>query len=114
MLTCSFFPLVDDSSETETWTPFGVNPEEGWKYPPSPAHSISCFMNMCQLAQIFNEILVHMYDPVRPNSQVEMQECLADQDIALQDWWSELPQHLRIDPQSLPTLAPPSHIITLK
>ncbi|ROT42382.1 hypothetical protein SODALDRAFT_336132 [Sodiomyces alkalinus F11] len=105
--------MFDDSSETESWTPFGVAHEEGWKYPPSPAHAISCFTNMCQLAQIFNEILVHMYDPVRPNSQVEMQECLADQEVALQDWWKELPTHLRIEPQSLPSLAPPSHIITL-
>ncbi|KAL2759778.1 hypothetical protein ACRALDRAFT_2023901 [Sodiomyces alcalophilus JCM 7366] len=105
--------MFDDSSETESWTPFGVAHEEGWKYPPSPAYAISCFTSMCRLAQIFNEILVHMYDPVRPNSQVEMQECLADQDVALQEWWQELPAHLRIEPRSLPSVAPPSHIVTL-
>ncbi|KAH6695155.1 fungal-specific transcription factor domain-containing protein, partial [Plectosphaerella plurivora] len=105
--------MFDDSSESESWSPFGMTPDGGWKYPPSPSHSVSCFMNMCQLSIIFNEILVHMYDPVRPNSQAEMQECLADQEYALRHWWEELAPHLRIDPVALPTLAPPSHIVTL-
>ncbi|KAG7114136.1 hypothetical protein HYQ44_008838 [Verticillium longisporum] len=42
-----------------------------------------------------------------------MQECLVDQEIALQDWWEELPLHLKINTTSLPSLAPPSHIISL-
>ncbi|GKT50588.1 nitrogen assimilation transcription factor nit-4 [Colletotrichum spaethianum] len=105
--------MFDDSSENESWTPFGVVPEGGWKYPPSAAHSTSCFMQMCRLSIVFNEILVHMYDPVRPNSQTEMQDCLAKQEVALRQWWDELPPHLKIEPTALPALAPPSHIITL-
>ncbi|KAF6829546.1 C6 transcription factor [Colletotrichum musicola] len=105
--------MFDDSAENESWTPFGVVPEGGWKYPPAAAHSTSCFMQMCRLSVIFNEILVHMYDPVRPNSQAEMQECLAKQEPALRQWWDELPPHLKIDSAALPALAPPSHIITL-
>ncbi|GJC87480.1 nitrogen assimilation transcription factor nit-4 [Colletotrichum liriopes] len=104
---------VDDSSENESWTPFGVVPEGGWKYPPSAAHSTSCFMQMCRLSIVFNEILVHMYDPVRPNGQAEMQDCLAKQEVALRQWWEDLPPHLKIEPTALPALAPPSHIITL-
>ncbi|GJC99984.1 fungal specific transcription factor [Colletotrichum higginsianum] len=105
--------MFDDSSENESWTPFGVVPEGGWKYPPSAAHSTSCFMQMCRLSIVFNEILVHMYDPVRPNSQAEMQDCLAKQEVALRQWWDDLPPHLKMEPASLPALAPPSHIITL-
>ncbi|TEA18495.1 Nitrogen assimilation transcription factor nit-4 [Colletotrichum sidae] len=105
--------MFDDSAENESWTPFGVVPEGGWKYPPAAAHSTSCFMQMCRLSVIFNEILVHMYDPVRPNSQAEMQECLAKQEPALRQWWDELPPHLKMDSAALPALAPPSHIITL-
>ncbi|KAI8297563.1 Nitrogen assimilation transcription factor nit-4 [Colletotrichum sp. SAR11_59] len=105
--------MFDDSAENESWTPFGVVPEGGWKYPPSAAHSTSCFTQMCRLSVIFNEILVHMYDPVRPNSQAEMQECLAKQEPALRQWWDELPPHLKMDSTALPALAPPSHIITL-
>ncbi|GKT63896.1 fungal specific transcription factor [Colletotrichum tofieldiae] len=105
--------MFDDSSENESWTPFGVVPEGGWKYPPSAAHSTSCFMQMCRLSIVFNEILVHMYDPVRPNGQAEMQDCLAKQEVALRQWWEDLPPHLKIEPTALPALAPPSHIITL-
>ncbi|KAK2030405.1 fungal-specific transcription factor domain-containing protein [Colletotrichum zoysiae] len=105
--------MFDDSSENESWTPFGVVPQGGWKYPPATAHSTSCFMQMCRLSIVFNEILVHMYDPVRPNSQAEMQDCLAKQEVALRQWWDELPSFLKIDATALPALAPPSHIITL-
>lgn len=55
-----------------------------------------------------------MYDPTLRNSEVEMQECLDAQEPALQQWWDELPAHLKIDPTNLPALAPPSHIVTLK
>lgn len=69
---------------------------------------------MCRLSLIFNQILIHMYDPTLRNSEVEMQECLEAQEPALQQWWDELPPHLKIDPTNLPALAPPSHIVTLK
>lgn len=69
---------------------------------------------MCQLSVIFNQILVHMYDPLRLNTEAEMEECLSTQGAALQQWWDELPQFLRIEKSSLPSLAPPSHIVTLK
>ncbi|KAF9871318.1 hypothetical protein CkaCkLH20_11239 [Colletotrichum karsti] len=105
--------IFDDSAENDSWTPFGVVPQGGWKYPPSHAYSTSCFMQMCRLSVIFNEILVHMYDPVRPNSQAEMQDCLVKQEPALQQWWDELPPHLKLESSNLPKLAPPSHIITL-
>ena len=71
-------------------------------------------MSTCRLATIFNEILIHMYDPLLQNTDTEMQECLQIQDPALQQWWDQLPSHLRIDPLALPALAPPSHIVTMK
>ncbi|EQK99446.1 Zn(2)-C6 fungal-type DNA-binding domain protein [Ophiocordyceps sinensis CO18] len=106
--------MFDDSAEDEIWVPFGAQ-QVGvtWKYPPTTAHSASCFMSMCRLSVIFNEILIHMYDPLSQNTDVEVQECLRLQEPAFQEWWSQLPPHLRIDPAALPTLAPPSHIVTL-
>lgn len=71
-------------------------------------------MSMCRLAVIFNEILIHMYDPLSQNTDTEIQECLNSQEPLLQQWWDQLPTHLKIDPVSLPALAPPSHIVTLK
>lgn len=55
-----------------------------------------------------------MYDPLSQNSEVEMQECLAVQEAALQQWWDDLPSVLKLDPSDLPSRAPPSHIVTLK
>lgn len=71
-------------------------------------------MSTCRLSVIFNEILIHMYDPLMQNTDAEMQECLQYQDPALRLWWDQLPPHLKIDPLALPALAPPSHIVTMK
>ncbi|OWT42370.1 C6 transcription factor [Pochonia chlamydosporia 170] len=104
---------VDDSAENDLWVPFGISQTDtAWNYPLTTAHSASCFMSMCRLAVIFNEILLHMYDPLSQNTDTEIQECLNFQEPLLQQWWDQLPTHLKIDPVSLPTLAPPSHIVT--
>jgi hypothetical protein len=105
---------VDDSNENEMWTPFGITYSDGVKYPPIAAHSTSCFVQMCRLSVIFNEILIHMYDPLGLNTEAEIQECLVRQEAALKQWWEELPHFLKIDAGMLPPLAPPSHIVTLK
>ncbi|KAF4124972.1 Fungal trans [Geosmithia morbida] len=104
---------VDNSAENDLWMPFGANPAGTWAYPPATAHSTSTFTSTCQLVIIFNEILIHMYDPLFQNTEDEMNECLGSQEAALQSWWDNLPPYLRLDPSSLPGLAPPSHIITL-
>ncbi|PHH80873.1 hypothetical protein CDD82_1453 [Ophiocordyceps australis] len=109
-------PLImfDDSAEEDLWIPFGAQQASAtWKYPPTTAHSASCFVSMCRLAVIFNEILVHMYDPLSQNTDAEAQECFSTQEPAFQEWWAQLPAHLRIDIASLPAVAPPSHIVTL-
>lgn len=106
-------PAVDDSSEEDLWVPFGLDSKD-FEYPPTPAHSASSLAKVCQLSVIFNQILIHMYDPLRLNTEAEMQECLSRQGAALAQWWDELPQFLRIETSSPPALAPPSHIVTLK
>lgn len=69
---------------------------------------------MCRLSITFNEILVHMYDPVKTNTQAEMEACLEKEGPALRRWWDELPGPLKIDTGCPPPVAPPSHIVTLK
>jgi hypothetical protein len=71
-------------------------------------------MNLCQLSVIFNQILVHMYDPLFQNTDEEVDECLRTQEAALQQWWDQLPPFLRLEPNNLPAIAPPSHVVTLK
>lgn len=71
-------------------------------------------MKMCELSVILNEILIHMYDPLQQNTEAEIQACMSQEEVALDKWWRELPETLRLDPDALPSLAPPSHIVTLK
>jgi hypothetical protein len=55
-----------------------------------------------------------MYDPLFQNTVEEVEECLYTQEAAFQQWWNELPLFLRIDPNALPSISPPSHIVTMK
>lgn len=69
---------------------------------------------MCQLSEIFNQILIHIYDPMGQNSEMEINNCLASEGDSLRRWWQDLPDFLRIDVKALPSQCPPSHIVTLK
>jgi hypothetical protein len=106
--------LVDDSAEDDLWTPHGITYPDGMQYPPTPARSVSCFMQMCRLSVIFNQILIHMYDPMKQNTKAEVEACLDHEGMALKAWWEDLPHFLRIDTKDLPAHCPPSHIVTLK
>lgn len=105
---------MDDSAENELWVPHGIVYPDGVHYIPTQAHSISCFMRMCQLSEIFNQILIHIYDPMGQNSETEVNNCLANEGEALNRWRHDLPDFLRIDHKALPSQCPPSHIVTLK
>ncbi|KFZ07001.1 hypothetical protein V501_06851 [Pseudogymnoascus sp. VKM F-4519 (FW-2642)] len=105
--------MLDDSAETELWSPHGIVYPEGMEYAPTQAHSISCFVRMCQLSEIFNQILIHIYDPLQENSEDEIQNCIMVEGEALKSWWKDLPNFLRIDPREMPLQCPPSHIVTL-
>ena len=69
---------------------------------------------MCQLSEIFNKILIRVYDPLGQTTEPEIQACLDGEGRALKRWWEELPDFLRIDAANLPLYCPPSHIVTLK
>ncbi|KAH8647977.1 fungal-specific transcription factor domain-containing protein [Xylariales sp. PMI_506] len=105
--------MLDDSAETELWIPHGVSFPDGQHYPPTQAHSTSCFMQVCQLSVIFNQILINIYDPLREGTEYEIQTCIKIQERALSLWWENLPQFLKLDASDLPMFAPPSHIVTL-
>ncbi|KAM3559353.1 hypothetical protein MY1884_001418 [Beauveria asiatica] len=114
-LTPASPPLVmyDDSAENEPWQPFGMPPDgRTWNYPASTAHSATCFIAMIRLSLIFNEILLHMYDPVIPNTEIEMLECLVIQGPALDKWWDDFPPYLKMDAANLPAIGPPTHLFT--
>ncbi|KAJ5161856.1 hypothetical protein N7492_007248 [Penicillium capsulatum] len=105
--------ILDDTSEIEIWTPHGVSFPDGARYPPTQAHSTSCFMKMCGLAEILNQILVHIYDPMHQNTEAEFFDCVQEQSKNLSDWWDDLPEYLKLVATDLPPYCPPSHIMTL-
>lgn len=71
-------------------------------------------MKMCSLAEILNQIIIHIYDPVRQSTEAQIQECVDKQGANLEKWWNELPPFLKLIPNNLPTYCPPSHVVTLK
>ncbi|KAB8071983.1 fungal-specific transcription factor domain-containing protein [Aspergillus leporis] len=105
--------ILDDTSEIEIWTPHGVVFPDGAHYPPTQAHSTSCFMKMCGLAEVLNQILIHIYDPIRQVSEAEFYNCVSDQARNLAEWWDALPDYLKLVPTNLPPYSPPSHIVIL-
>lgn len=106
--------IVDDTSEIEIWTPHGVSFPDGAHYPPTQAHSTTCFIQMCGLSEILNQILVHIYDPMRQSTEAEFFDCVQEQARNLSEWWDELPEYLKLTAMDLPPYCPPSHIMTLK
>lgn len=102
---------MDDTAEIEPWLPHGLL---NINYPPRQAHSISCFIQMCELAEILNQALVHLYNPFQELSPSQAFHCAAEQSSKLQRWWQELPGHLKIDLAASQAECPPSHIVTLK
>ncbi|CAI7607305.1 unnamed protein product [Penicillium glandicola] len=105
--------ILDDTSEIEIWTPHGVSFTDGAHYPPTQAHSTSCFMKMCGLAEILNQILIHIYDPIHRSTDSEFFDCVQEQAKNLSDWWDELPDYLKLTAVDLPPYSPPSHIVIL-
>lgn len=106
--------ILDDTAEIEIWTPHGVTFTDGAHYPPTQAHSTSCFMKMCGLAEVLNQILIHIYDPIRRSTDSEFYDCIQEQAKNLGQWWEELPEYLKLVATDLPPYSPPSHIVILK
>lgn len=71
-------------------------------------------MKMCSLAEILNQIIIHIYDPLRQTGETELRNCVSEQDKNLRRWWDDLPDYLKLITSSLPQFCPPSHIVTLK
>ncbi|THX57104.1 hypothetical protein D6D06_03902, partial [Aureobasidium pullulans] len=102
--------IMDDTAETELWMPHGLSSPD---YPPRQAHSISCFIQMCGLAEILNQVLIQFYGPTCDLSSSKALACALEQSSKMRVWWRDLPEHLKINVGALPRQAPPSHIVTL-
>jgi hypothetical protein len=108
---------VDDSAENDLWSPHHENTINlsrlGYgEYPPMRSHVISCFENSCRLSVILNDIIFHLYS--RRGCNASGHETLKDIRARLDSWRRDSPSHLRYDPDDLPDICPPPHILTQK
>ena len=114
----AFFALVlmntvDTFAENELWSPYygdtlNLSRVSVGEYPPMKAHSISCFENSCKLAVILNDIILQLYSR---RGSPDMGGTLRIKE-KLENWRENSPRHLKYDPENLPELCPPPHIIT--
>jgi hypothetical protein len=108
--------LLTDTSEHEPWTPYygstatskGISESQ---YPLYKTHAISCFEHNCRLAMIISEIIARLYSH---KSSAEFNQGPRQLRERLDQWRRDLPAHLRYDPDSLPKICPPPHIVTQK
>lgn len=109
---------MDDFSELETWSPyvsdsFTLTHMAPSTYPPHKAHLVSCFANSCKLSVIINDIVLSLYHRRTrntPNTGIALKRITR----RLDNWRVESPKHLRCDPDNLPEICPPPHIICQK
>ena len=106
--------ILDDTAEIDIWMPQGLDQASTANYPPTQAHTTSCFINTCALSEILGMILMTMYNPARTSSLAEVADCATEGESRLTAWYSQLPGHLKMTLQPLPEFCPPSHIVTLK
>lgn len=108
--------LVDDSGELDIWTPYHSDSLNLTKlpynqYPPQQGHTVSCFVNSCKLSIIINDVIVQLYSR---RDRTIAEASLTDIKSRLTLWRSRSPAHLVYDPDNLPSLCPPPHIICQK
>ncbi|KAL3453040.1 fungal-specific transcription factor domain-containing protein [Aspergillus insuetus] len=106
--------MLDDSTELETWSPYykdslNLTKLTHSQYPSMKSHSVACFANSCRLSIIINDIIVQLYSR---RSRAITEAALHDIKMRLESWRANSPSHLRFDPDNLPSICPPPHIIS--
>lgn len=100
--------------ESETWSPYygdsiDISKLTQNRYAPQTSHAVSCFANSCKLSIIINDIIFQLYSR---RSRAITEPVLRDIKVRLDAWRAESPMHLRYEPDFLPAVSPPPHIIS--
>ncbi|KAI0466777.1 fungal-specific transcription factor domain-containing protein [Xylaria cf. heliscus] len=106
--------LLDDSTDQDVWVPYYHDSVDftilgHGHYPPTQAHLVSSFINSCRLSVIINDIIIQLYS--RRNKGAT-QNAFEDIKERLDLWRTHSPPHLKYDPDCLPSVCPPPHIIS--
>ncbi|OAA55544.1 Transcription factor [Niveomyces insectorum RCEF 264] len=107
--------LLDDFAEHELWTPFygasqNLSRVSVGAYPPMKSHAISCFENLCRLSVILCDIILQLYSR-RRRSDVVNGVLIHGIRERLDAWRARTPPHLLCDPDNLPDVCCPPHIL---
>jgi Fungal specific transcription factor domain/Fungal Zn(2)-Cys(6) binuclear cluster domain len=115
--------FMDDYSDTDLWAPYyGETPANGTasNYVPRPGYVVSCFRQLCKLCIILNDLMQGIYSssaqPTRTHEDTEAgtsESSFIKISRDLREFWLSLPEHLRVDPNHVPGVAPPPHIMSL-
>ncbi|KAF5679222.1 nitrogen assimilation transcription factor nit-4 [Fusarium heterosporum] len=106
--------FMDDSAESETWSPYFQDSSTLTRlapsqYPIMQSHAVSCFANSCKLSVIINDIIIQLYSK---RSKAITESSLNGITARLDNWRVASPLHLRCNPEALPTICPPPHVIS--
>ncbi|KIW93911.1 uncharacterized protein Z519_05226 [Cladophialophora bantiana CBS 173.52] len=122
--------FMDDYSDGDLWAPYyGETPTpelaSAPNYPPCPGYVVSCFRQLCKICVILNDLMHNIYSSeAAARREMEEEDHSAEAKAVseapfvrisrdLRDWLISLPPHLRINPDQMPSLAPPVHIMSL-
>lgn len=120
--------FLDDFTDTHPWVPYyGEAPDVQARalpvYPATPGYIISCFKHLSTLCIIINDLMQSVYsadaaalrkDDGQPlDAKNGSEEPFIRITRALNEWWSTLPPHLKVNTDQAPKLAPPNHIMSL-
>lgn len=106
---------MDNYAENEYWSPckgsLNLSTIPAGEYPELKAHSVSGFENSCKLSVILNDIICQLYARRR---SVDIEEASKRIRSRLDEWREKSPSHLKLDPDDLPEICPPPHILAQK
>lgn len=122
--------FMDSYSDTDLWAPYyGETPRpdvaHAPNYPPCPGYVVSCFQQLSKICIILNDLMHNIYSvEAAARREMDSDDHSAEAKAAseapfirisrgLRDWLTNLPARLRINPDPVPTLAPPTHIMSL-
>lgn len=108
--------LLDDFAEHELWSPDGSGLASSEKaaaagFPPMKFHVVSCFVYSCKLAVIISDIILHLYSGQHGEDGDIILRAIRER---LGDWRACAPDHLKLEPDNLPSICPPPHIVSQK
>jgi hypothetical protein len=107
---------VDTSADSELWCPhfadsLNMTKHSLIQYPPTKSYTVTAFVNSCKLSIIIHDIITTLYYR-RDKSTIET----AFQEIQdhLENWRAQSPREVKLDPDNLPSICPPPHIVSQK